>query len=248
VAEPGRHAAAVPRYERVKRHILAGIRKGRWREGDRLPSEHELRAALGVARMTVNRALRELADAGQVRRVQGAGSFVARPPRRSPLIEIRDIAEDIAARGLRHSVRVLKHERVRADATLAVAFQLRSGATLFHSLLLHLEDGIPLQIEERYVTPAFAPRYLDQDFTRVTPSHYLRSIAPATEVEHTVNAVLPDARSARLLGVGPGEPCLRLARQTWVGRQPATRGTFTYPGARYSLGSRYPLGTARGTP
>jgi GntR family histidine utilization transcriptional repressor len=233
--------AAVPRYERVKRHILDGIRKGRWAEGDRLPSEHELRERLGVARMTVNRALRELADAGLVRRVQGAGSFVARPPRRAPLIEIRDIAEDIAARGLRHGVRVLRQERVRADATLAAAFQLRTGATLLHSLLLHFEDGIPLQIEERYVTPAFAPHYLEQDFSRVTPSHYLRSIAPATEVEHTVNAVLPDARAARLLALARGEPCLRLVRQTWVGSQPATRATFTYPGARYSLGSRYPL-------
>jgi GntR family histidine utilization transcriptional repressor len=236
------------RYERVKRHILEGIRKGRWSEGDRLPSEHELRESLGVARMTVNRALRELADSGQVRRVQGAGSFVARPPRRSPLIEIRDIADDIAARGHRHDIRVLEHGRVRASVALAAAFQLRSGAALFHSLLLHFEDGQPLQIEERHVTPAFAPRYLEQDFARITPAHYLRSIAPATEVEHTVEAVLPDLHAARLLKLARGEPCLRLTRQTWVGTQPATRGVFTYPGARYSLGSRYALNASRGAP
>lgn len=245
--EPTRRSALL-RYQRVKRHILDGLRKGRWAEGDRLPSEHELRATLGVARMTVNRALRELADAGHVRRVQGAGSFAAQPPRRSPLIEIRDLADDIIARGHRHGVRVLKHERVRADATLAAAFRLRRGATLFHSLLLHLEDDIPLQIEERHVAPAFAPQYLAQDFSRGTPAHYLRNIAPATEVEHAVSAVLPSARTARLLAMAPGEPCLRLARQTWVGSQPATRATFTYPGARYSLGSRYPLGTYKGTP
>jgi GntR family transcriptional regulator, histidine utilization repressor len=247
VAEPARRAP-LARYERVKRHILDGIRKGRWNEGDRLPSEHELRDTLGVARMTVNRALRELADSGQVRRVQGAGSFVARPPRRSPLIEIRDIADDIAARGHRHEVRVLEHGRVRANAALATAFRLRAGATLFHSLLLHLEDGQPLQIEERHVAPSFAPRYLEQDFTRATPAHYLRSIAPATEVEHTVDAVLPDLRTARLLALQRGEPCLRLTRQTWVGTQPATRGVFIYPGARYSLGSRYTLHANRGAP
>jgi GntR family histidine utilization transcriptional repressor len=198
--------------------------------------------------MTVNRALRELADSGQVRRVQGAGTFVAQPPRRSPLIEIRDIADDIAARGHRHEIRVLEHGRVRASAALAAAFQLRAGAALFHSLLLHFEDGQPLQIEERHVTPAFAPLYLEQDFARITPAYYLRSIAPATEVEHAVEAVLPDLLAARLLKLPRGEPCLRLTRQTWVAKQPATRAVFTYPGARYSLGSRYALNASRGAP
>ncbi|MFM2288371.1 MAG: hypothetical protein RL684_1514 [Pseudomonadota bacterium] len=238
---------ATPRYERVKRHLLAGMRSGRWSVGARLPSEPELVATLGVARMTANRALRELTDAGLVRRVRGLGSFVAAPELRSPLIELRDIGDDIAARGHVHAMRVLQLGAVRAPAPLAHAFALRAGARLFHSLVLHLEDGLPIMLEERHVSPAFAPRYLEQDFARQTTAHYLQGIAPASEVEHTVLAVRADAPLRRRLALAAGEPCLRLLRQTWVGDELATRNVFSYPGSRYSLGSRYAL-TPRGAP
>ena len=242
-----RDAVATPRYERVKRHLLAGMRDGRWRVGARLPSEPELVASLGVARMTANRALRELSEAGLVRRVRGLGSFVVAPAQRSPLIELRDIAEDIAARGHRHAMRVLQLSAIRAPAALAQAFGQRAGSRLFHSVVLHFEGTRPIMLEERHVSPAFAPRYLGQDFSRQTTAHYLHGIAPADEVEHTVLAVRADASLRRRLALAAGEPCLRLLRQTWVAGELATRNTFTYPGSRYSLGSRYAL-TPRGAP
>jgi GntR family histidine utilization transcriptional repressor len=229
----------VPLYERVKRHILEGVKRGQWSDGSRLPSEHELRATLGVSRMTVHRALRELSAEGLVTRVQGVGTFVATPPPRSPLIEIRDIADDIVSRGHRHSMRLNKLEAVRADTELAAVFEVRLGARLYHSLVVHLEDDVPVQLEERFVTPFFAPRYLEQDFSRETTTHYLIGIAPATEVEHAVFAIQPDARTRRLLAIDRNEVCLRLTRQTWVGAVPTTKNLFTYPGSRYSLGSRY---------
>ena len=49
-----------PQYLKVKTHLREGIASGRWRPGERLPSESELTDAFGVSRMTVNRALREL--------------------------------------------------------------------------------------------------------------------------------------------------------------------------------------------
>ena len=55
--------SGTPLYQMVKQHILSLIANGQWDEDRRLPSEHELVAALGVSRMTVNRALRELASA-----------------------------------------------------------------------------------------------------------------------------------------------------------------------------------------
>ena len=64
-------------YQQVKEHVLRKIAEGAWRAGDRVPSEQELVATFGVARMTVNRALRELAEQGSIVRVAGVGSFVA---------------------------------------------------------------------------------------------------------------------------------------------------------------------------
>ncbi len=95
------------------------------------------------------------------------------------------------------------------------------------------------EIEERQILPALRADYLQQDFTQITPGHYLLGIALPAEVDHVVFAILADKRTHRLLKVAAGDPCLMLTRRTWVNGTPVTRSVFTYPGSRYSLGSRY---------
>ncbi|HWW21351.1 MAG TPA: histidine utilization repressor [Steroidobacteraceae bacterium] len=228
-------------YEQVKRHIVERIRSGEWVSGARVPSENELVQLLGVSRMTVHRALRELSSQGLLARVQGVGTFVAPAHAKSELLEVRDIGDDVVARGHEHSVKVVAQDAVRASPDMAVMFDLRPGAKVFHSLLVHFEDELPIQQEERFVRPSFAPSYLEQDFTRQTPGNYLLSIALPTELDHVVFAVLPDKRAQRLLKVGATEPCLMLTRRTWVTAVPVTRSSFIYPGSRHSLGSRHKL-------
>ena len=244
---PSRDNSPAPLYEKVKQHILARVKSGEWADGTRLPSEHDLVKALGVSRMTVHRAMRELFDKGLVTRVQGVGTFVSTPRPRSPLIEIRDIADDITARGHRHSARVVKLETVMADPELAAVFEVRVGTPLFHSLIVRFEDALPVQLEERFVTPTFAAHYLDQDFTQLTTTQYLKSIASATEVAHAVYAIRPDSRACELLAIDPAEACLRMTRQTWVNSVPTTKSIFIYPGSRYSLDNRYKVSDAPGS-
>lgn len=238
-------ARPAPLYEQVKRYVLDRVTRGEWADGARLPSEQELVESLGVSRMTVHRALRELSAEGLISRIQGVGTFVCAHQPRAALLEIRDIAEDIATRGHRHRSRVVRLEAVRASLDLAATFDLRPGAKVFRSLVVHYEDEMPIQLEERFVTPSFAPAYLDQDFAARTTTRYLQSIALATEVEQVVFAVMPEAETCRLLEIGPGEPCLLLSRRTWVAGAPATKSLFTYPGSRYSLGSRYKVANGR---
>jgi GntR family histidine utilization transcriptional repressor len=136
-------------------------------------------------------------------------------------------------------MRLVALEAVRAGRELAAYFGATTGAKVFHSVVVHVEDHTPVQVEERYVAPSFAPAYLVQDFASVSTTSYLTQVAPATEVENVVLAVRADAATCRLLAVDAREACLRLVRRTWVGEAPATYGVFTYPGSRYSLGSRY---------
>lgn len=225
-----------PLYRQVKRHILARIADGALAEGAQVPSENELTRALGVSRMTAHRALRELTSEGVLRRVQGAGSFVAAARPESALFEVRNIAEEIAARGAKHSAEVLSLEAVRAGNEGAAAFGVKSGARLFHSLVLHREDGVPIQIEDRLVSPAFAPAYLKQDFTRTTPNQYLMNVQAPDAVEHLVEAVLPDRRQQKLLGIAGDEPCLLMTRRTWCKGQVVSRALLL--GRRYRLAGR----------
>ena len=235
-------------YEQVKAYLRQGIADGIWKAGEKIPSEFDLMERLGASRMTVHRAVRELSAEGALLRVQGAGSFVQAPARRSPLLEIHDIAEDIAKRNHVHKAEVLVLESRAATSEIAAEFALKPRAKLFYSEILHFENGVAVQFEERYIAPAFAPDYLAQDFTAITPNRYLQSIAPPYEVEHVIHAAAPDARLQALLQLGPYEPCLCLLRRTWAKTGPATRSLLTHPGNRYSLGSRYKPGDFNARP
>jgi GntR family histidine utilization transcriptional repressor len=251
-AMTGAQAAAAgadgPLYQQVKAFILGRIAAGAWAEGDIVPSENQLTRDLGVSRMTAHRALRELTGEGVLRRVQGVGTFVAVPKPQSELVEIRNIADEIAGRGHAHSARVHLLRRERADKRIAAALEKRLGAGVFHSVLVHHEDGVPVQVEDRHVNPDFAPGYLDQDFTRQTPYTYLTALGPLDAAEHIIEAVRPHALVRRLLAIPADEPCLLLTRRTWSNGRVVSQARLTHPGSRYRLGSRVEHGRHRPHP
>jgi GntR family histidine utilization transcriptional repressor len=126
-----------------------------------------------------------------------------------------------------------------AGSERALALDMREGQRVFHSLIVHYENGIPVQIEDRYVNALIAPDYLSQDFTRQTPYAYLSQVAPLTEGEHVVEAILAEPEECRLLQIEPGEPCLLIRRRTWSGRQPVTAARLIHPGSRHRLEGRF---------
>ena len=232
----GAHA---PLYERIKELILTRIASGDWAPAQRIPSENELVRRVGASRMTVNRALRELTSAGYLVRLQGVGTFVADRRAQGHPLAIRNIADEIVARGHLHSARVLTLESCTASTRLDGHFNLRAGHELFHSRVVHLENGLPLQLEDRYVNPAVAPAYLDQDFTVTTPNAYLMQVAPLSSVEHIVQAARTDAATAQLLQMDATEPCLVLRRRTWSRGAVASAVTLSHPASRFELQGQF---------
>ena len=228
----------VPHYQRVKRMIADRIKAGTWNPGDRISSEAELVKALGVSRMTINRALRELTIEGTITRVQGVGTFVAMAKPQAALFEVRNIAEEIAERGHQHRAEVLTLKAEPAPDDIAATFGLKPGSRVFHSVLLHRENELPVQLEDRYVDPRHAADYLQQDFTRQTPYVYLTAIAPISEAEHIIEAVLPSTSERKLLKIDAHEPCLQLTRRTWSAGKPVSHVRLIYPGSRYRLSGR----------
>jgi GntR family histidine utilization transcriptional repressor len=229
----------IPRYSQIKRMISARIQSGDWRPGDRIASEAELVRDIGVSRMTINRALRELTLEGQLVRVQGVGTFVAENKAQSALFEVKNIADEIQARGGRHEAKVILLRREAASDQTARLLEINSGDEVYHSLLLHLENDIAVQIEDRLVVPRMAKDYLQQDFTRITPFVYLTEVAPISEAEHVIEAALPQPEERRLLKIPAKEPCIRLHRRTWSDGKLVSCVDLTYPGSRYRLSGRF---------
>jgi GntR family histidine utilization transcriptional repressor len=234
-----RRSATSPLYQRVKDAIIGQVLSGCWQGGQRLPSENALVRELGISRMTVHRALRELTAEGWLQRRQGAGTYVAEPKPQSAVMEISSVRQEIEGRGHRHDAEVRVLRRQTARALEAGMLGLETGDQVFHSLILHRENGVPLQLENRFVNPAIAPNYLKQDFTRTTPYDYLVEVAPHFEAEHVILAVMPTERVRKLLEMNEGEPCLLLRRRTWVETCGVTWVELYHPGDRYRLSSRF---------
>ena len=227
-------AAAAP-YSRVKQFLKTELSQGRWRPGELMPSEADLVAQFGVSRMTVNRALRELQSEGLVDRVQGVGTFAAQLYRVSSTLTIRDLHEEIEARGHRHHAEVHLTREEQAGEALARQLGLAIGAPVFHSLIVHYDNDVALQSEDRYVNPACAPDYLSVDFTQTTPTHYLLEVAPLWEAQYTIEASAPTEQEARLLGIEHHDPCLVIVRRTSSRGVPITLARLVHPGSRYQL-------------
>ena len=227
-----------PLYAGVKQMILGRIRNGDWPPRHRIPSENELVAELGVSRMTVNRALRELALEGVLARVQGLGTFVAEGKGQSSVFEVKNIADEITARGHVHSTNIVVLDELKASPEVADALGLEVGGRVFHSIIVHLENEIPVQLEDRYVNAEIAPDYGSQDFSEITPNRFLSGIVAWTEAEHEIEAVLPASWEARLLAMSRSDPCIQIRRRTFTGNRVVTSVRLIIPGGRYRLQSR----------
>jgi GntR family histidine utilization transcriptional repressor len=242
------NAVAKPRYQQLREMIIRRISDGELLPLDRVPSENELVESMQVSRMTANRALRELTSEGYVDRIAGRGTFVADFRARSHLLEVQNIADEIARRGHSHRSEVLRQSRQHARGEIARALHVDQGSRIFHLLLVHYENGVPVQVEDRHVLADFAPDCLAQDFSQLTPSAYLTGIAPLAEAEQVVRAASPNRAIQKHLQMKPGEPCLVVIRRTWSHGRPVTFARLHHPGSRYELSGHYtPPGTRQST-
>jgi GntR family histidine utilization transcriptional repressor len=104
--------------------------------------------------------------------------------------------------------------------------------SVFHSLLMHFDDEVPVQVADRYVDPAPAPGYLDQNFAELTPNRYLSEVAALGRGEHVVEAVQGSQEDCRLLRIRRAEPCLQIRRHTWYA---TALVSLVHPGSRSRL-------------
>jgi GntR family histidine utilization transcriptional repressor len=222
-------------YTRVRQYLRDGLAAGVWAPGALMPSEAALVAEFGVSRMTVNRALRELQAQGLVQRSQGVGTFAAPLHQVSSTLTIRDLHDEIVARGHRHHAVVHVHRTEAAPRALAEQLGVAPRERVFHTLITHFEDDKPLQCEDRYVNPVAAPGYGAADFTQVTPTQYLFQHTALWRAQYSIEAARPTAQEAQLLQVAADTPCLVVVRRTFTREAAITIARLVHAGSRYAL-------------
>ncbi|MEH6547751.1 MAG: UTRA domain-containing protein [Sneathiella sp.] len=233
--KPVSYAPPKPLYEQVKSHVLKRISSGEWPAYCRLPSEHTLVKDMGISRMTIHRALRELTQAGFLERIQGVGTFVASLKTAPKNLELKDIDQIIRSRGSKYSCKIHFLQAELADADAAKLIAVSEGDQVFRSYFVHCENDVPLMLEDRHVNAVLFPEYLGMDFHGATADNCLSTRFALLSHEHSIQAKISDAEVSHFLALDIATACLVINRRTWFGERIVSTARMVYPGNRYQL-------------
>lgn len=227
--------APKPLYEQVKCYVLKNIESGAWPTYHQIPSEHTLVREMGISRMTIHRALRELTQDGFLDRIQGVGTFVAEAQQKSTVFDMKDIDVAIREQGKHHrcDVRFLQAEPITDEFSARLG--MRDGEQVFRSYIVHRENGTPVMLEDRYVNPAIAPDFLDQDFTQKSTDRYFRATFSLISHDHQILAVAPTPEAHHFLELDQPSPCMQINRRTWSGNKILSSVRLLFPSHRYQI-------------
>ncbi len=204
---------AAPLYRRVQHGIRSAIEGGALRGDDVLPGERDLARDIGVSRITVRRAVQELADEGLLVQRQGAGTFVMSRVEQ-PLSRLTSFTDDMTARGLTPGVEWLSRSVGKATPDEALALNLSPGSEVSRLYRLRSAADRPMCLEH-----ATLPRTMLGDPSRVETSLYQileqDGYRPVRALQR-LRAQLFDEEHARLMGVSPGSACLYIERRSFL--------------------------------
>jgi len=226
-------------HQRILGQIEGRIVSGVWPPGHRIPFEVDLAEHYGCSRMTVNKALTQLASAGLIERRKKSGSFVAYPQAQSAVLEINDIKAEVLTLNLPYAYSILSLSTRKARAADRTRLELPASAIIADVTCLHMAGARPFCLEERLINVDTVPEAAKPDFTTIAPGPWLLNIAPWSAAEHRIQAVSAGTETATLLRIDRLSACLVVERRTWSNEGPVTHVRFTYPGDLHALVARF---------
>jgi GntR family transcriptional regulator len=178
--------------------------------GKSLPSERDLSAQWGVARMTIRRAVDALVAEGLVERRHGSGTYVTPQPF-VRLLGLTSFSQDMRDRGLEPSARLLAYRVAAADTTIAAQLQIAPGDPVVSFTRLRLGGGEAMAVETVWIPQALVPGInggdLGGSLYELLGTRY-RIVPGAANV--SIEPVLPDQRVRELLTIAEDQACLRI--------------------------------------
>ncbi len=237
-AQLGFPGPRLPKYYGVKRQLLELT--GVMAPGTAVPPERELAQRFGTSRTTVRQALAELAVEGRLLRMQGKGTFVAKP-KVAQVLELTGYTEDMRAHGLQPRTVILDTGYIAAEEQLAGYLGIRAGGRVLRVHRLRLADGEPMSIDVSSLSARRFPglrRSLRKNASlyQTLTSAYGVELA---EAEETIETALAGPEDARLLGVDVGLPLLLVSRHSFdASGSPVEWAQSWYRGDRYKIVTR----------
>lgn len=204
-----------------------------WQPGDLIPGEVELAAEFGCARSTVNRALRELAEAGFLERRRKAGTRIAPDPVRKATLKIALIRLDVEGRGQAYTYALLERDETLPPTLTAIRLGLDPDKPILHLRCVHFADALPYIYEDRWLNTPAIPQVGEVDFSTTSANEWLVRNVPFTRGDIAFLADNASGEEAKNLGTDEGTAVFVTERTTYNGDDPVTVVRQVYaPGYR----------------
>jgi GntR family transcriptional regulator len=193
----------IPKYLQISTWLKELIQTGRYKGGQKLPSEVELSKMCGVNRNTLRQAVSELTAIGLLRKEKGTGTFVAAPAPpelRHKLERIESTTELMRDSGIAQDTKILEKRVEQANDEIAKALFLGSNNKVVVVRRVRAGDGTPYIYEESYLPYDLLKDILNMDLTgsmyKIISEHFNIVLA---RCKQTISAVNLDAEIAKIL-------------------------------------------------
>jgi GntR family transcriptional regulator len=211
-----------PLFSQVKQALTSwinkGLRDGTLSPGDRVPSERELSDTLNVSAITVKRALNELQQEGLIQRIQGRGSFIARPRKIVLGLErLYSLTTVALERGMVPARKCLELIEMLATENIAHHLQITQGDLVAKVVRLRMVDDIPLAVDTSYVPLVLFPGIIDDDLNKYALYELMTdkyNVEPIRAREYLEPTLLNEFESG-VLEVPVGAPAMLIARTAY---------------------------------
>lgn len=228
-----------PLYEQIKDYILHNIHSGEYQPHSRIPSERELSKRFGVSRLTVNKAIKELVQAGLLYVQIGKGTFISDETIDQQLDNLTSFTEEMTRRGQSTLSRIIRAESVPANKMIADVLRIPVGVNVCVLKRVRMANNHPVALEISYLIESLCPNlFNDRDFAKESLYHVLRTDyhLSLTHAEQTFEARSATKMEANLLDLEVGSPILHITRVTYTSEnRPIEYVESAYRGDRYKF-------------
>src|SRR5262249_22072194 len=207
-----------PLYHQLKIVLIERLSQGCWKPDQQLPTEGELGIQFGVSKATVRHALRELADAGLIRREQGRGTFASDTKIQFGPRRLNSFTDEMRQSGMQSGSRLLAQMIAPATDDVASKLQVPPDTKVFILRRLRLADGEPMGVQTVHIPESLVPGIQSVNFEAASlyetlQTHYGLSLDHASQKHFAIGAGREDAS---LLGVPEGSAALGGERLTFL--------------------------------
>ena len=225
------------KYKIIETDIINAIQTGKIKPGEKLPGEVELCEKYNISRVTVRKAILNLASAGKVYRRAGDGTYVSEKPYVNTTGQARSFSEDMIQNGKKPGSVLLnfKISKAKKNKFIAEKLRLKENESFYEIERLRTGDGIPIAISYTYIPFKMMP---DFNIDRVTSGSLYSYFNELYELElvrkeRTMSAVMPTKEQKKALKISD-EPLLKICHPSYT-----KTGAIVEYSETYYVGSRF---------